>query len=153
MSKIEPARPLVLTTEQHALLGELVEIMGLIETMLIESAKHVDPGAAGKLSKLTAGPQAEAWAKTIRDRVSDPAISALIPVARADLVHLAEDRNDFIHALYKGNYVEGYVKGYQTTSAIRSKTGNSRPTAELQSIRDRAATLSVRVDHIVQAIV
>src|ERR1019366_7889193 len=69
MSKIEPARPLVLTTEQHALLGELVEIMGQVESMLIESVKHVDPGATGKLSKLTAGPQAKAWAKTIRGRV------------------------------------------------------------------------------------
>ena len=154
MSKIEPARPLVLTTEQHALLGELVEIMGQVESMLIESVKHVDPSAAGKLSKLTAGPQAKAWAKTIRGRVRDPAISAQIPVAQAELVQLAEDRNDFIHALYKGVYVEGYVQpGYQATSATRSKTGNSRSTNDLQSIRDRAATLSCVVDVIGKAVI
>jgi hypothetical protein len=127
MSKIEPARPLVLTTEQHALLGELVEIMGQVESVLIESVKHVDPGAVGKLSKLTAGPQAKAWAKTIKGRVRDPAISAQIPVAQAELVQLAEDRNDFIHALYKGVYVEGYVKpGTQTIFRFRESQGCSK---------------------------
>jgi hypothetical protein len=86
--------------------------------------------------------------------VSDPAISAQIPIAQAEIVQLAEDRNDFIHALYKGVYVEGYVKpGYQATSATRSKTGNSRSTNDLQSIRDRAATLSCVVDAIGKAVI
>jgi hypothetical protein len=154
MSKIEPARSLVLTTEQHTLLGELAEIMGLIESLLIDSVEQFDAGVAGKLRKLTASPQAEAWATAIRGRVSDPAISVLIPAARTELVKLAEDRNDFIHALYENDYVDGYVEpGYQTTSATRSKTGISRPTADLQSIRDRAATLSCKVDAIGKAVV
>lgn len=154
MSQITPARPLVLTTEQHALLGEVVEIMGLIESMLIESAERVDPAAAAKLSRLTAGPQAELWAKAISGRVIDPSASAMIPGVQAELAQLAEDRNDFIHALYKGDYVAGYVQpGYQTTSAMRSKTGNSRPTSDLDSIRGRAATLSSLVDQIAKKMV
>jgi hypothetical protein len=138
---MKPARPLVLTKEEHALLGELVEIMGLTEHMLIESAARFDPAASQKIRQLTAKPQAALWAKVIRRRVKDPKIAALIPDAKKELEAVAEERNDFIHALFTGNYAApGYVApGYQTTSATRSKTGKKRPTSDLRAIRDRSA--------------
>lgn len=49
---MKPARPLVLTKEEHALLGELVEIMGLTEHMLIESVARFDAASAVKISKV-----------------------------------------------------------------------------------------------------
>jgi len=154
VSNINPARSLVLTHEEHALLGELVEIMGLIENILIESVEPFDPAASIRLSGMPAGPQARLWMESINGRVTDPTVSALIPAARLELEQVAEDRNAFIHALYENDYVDGYVEpGYQTTSATRSKTGTSRPTADLQRIRDRAATLSVMVDAIGKAVI
>jgi hypothetical protein len=102
MDKIEPARPLVLTRDQHALLGELVEIVGQIEGMLIQSAEKIDAVASAKLKGLTATPQAKLWAEMVGAPVSNSELSTLILAARDELIRLAEDRNDFIHALYKG---------------------------------------------------
>lgn len=154
MTKIAPARPLVLTAEQHVLLGELVEIMGQVEDMMIESAAPVDPAAAAKLKTLPGGsPQAELWAATLSGHVSDQALAAQIMAVGAELMQFANDRNDFIHALYSGDYCVGYVQpGYQATSATRSRTGSRRSTAELEAIRDRAATLSWSVDRVIKAI-
>jgi hypothetical protein len=150
---MEPARPLVLTKEEHALLGELVEIMGLTEQMLIESAARFDAMAAGKIRQATATPQAALWAKAITGHAKDPKIAALIPVAQKELVAVADERNDFIHAIYTNDYVDDYVEpGYQTTSVTRSKTGTSRPTSDLQAIRDRAAKLSCQIAQIASAI-
>jgi len=144
---------LVLTRDQHATLGELVEIMGLIENMLIKSAKRVDPVAAQNITKEPAGRQGKLWADAVAGRVSDPQVAAQIPSVETQLGKLAEDRNDFIHALFIGDYVQGYVEpGYQTTSARRSKTGNIRSTGDLQNIRDRAATLSCLIDHVAGAV-
>jgi hypothetical protein len=153
MDKIEPARPLVLTRDQHALLGEIVEIVGQIEGMLIQSAEKIDAVASAKLKGLTATPQAKLWAETVAAPVSNSELPTLIQAARDELIRLAEDRNDFIHALYKGDYADGYFQpGYQTTSAHRSKTGNRRSTLELKDIRDRAAALSCSVAQIAGAI-
>ncbi|MBW7968624.1 hypothetical protein [Bradyrhizobium sp. BR 10289] len=150
---VQPTRPLVLTAAQHVLLGELVEIMGLIEDLLIESAERVDSVAAAKLRKLTAAPQADEWVKAITGKINDPSAAALLSAAQLELAQVAEDRNDFNHALYAGVYVRGYVQpGYQATTATRSKTGNSRSTCELAKIRDRAAALSCVVDTIADSI-
>jgi hypothetical protein len=145
---------LVLTRDEHAMLGELVEIMGLIESMLIKSAVRVDPVASRKIQNTAAGGLGRLWAKAISGRVSDAQIAALIPHAERELKEVAENRNDFVHALFEGDYVErGYVEpGYQATSARRSKTGKTRPTSDLQSIRDRAATLSCLVEQIANAV-
>jgi hypothetical protein len=128
--------------------------MGLIESMLINSAERVDPIASEKIRNEPAGHQGPLWAQTIRGRVSDAQIAALIPHAEKELKEVAKDRNSFVHALFVGDYVErGYVKpGYQTTSARRSRTGESRSTSDLQSIRDRAAKLSCLIDKIANAV-
>lgn len=154
MTKIAPARPLVLTAEQHVLLGELVEIVGQIEDMMIESVAPVDPAAAEKLKALSGlGPQAEQWANALSWRVSDQALASQIMDLGGELMQFAGDRNDFIHALYSGDYCVAYVQpGYQATSATRHRTGNNRSTAELEAIRDRAATLSWCVDRVIKAI-
>jgi hypothetical protein len=145
---------LVLTKEQHTMLGELVEIMGLIESMLIKSAERVDPAASKKIRKATGGGLGRLWAKAIIGHVSDPQIKALIPEAKRKIKEIAEDRNDFVHALFEGDYVErGYVEpGYQTTSATRSRTDEKRPTGDLHSIRDRAALLCCLVEQISNAV-
>jgi len=151
-TNIEPAQPLVLTKDQHAILGELGEIMGLIESLLIESAARVDPSVSQKIRDQTAAGQAPLWAKAMIGRVKDARLTALLPDAERQIKEVAEDRNDFVHALFEGDYVKGYVQpGYQTTSARRSKTGKSRPTADLQTIRDRAAKLSCLIDQIAKA--
>ncbi|WP_166298324.1 hypothetical protein [Bradyrhizobium sp. 2S1] len=125
---------LVLTKDEHALLGELVEIMGLIESVLIASAERVDPVASKKIRNATAGGQGQLWANAITGGVTDPQIAASVARAERELKQLAEDRNDFIHALFENDYVErGYMEpGIQTTSATRSKTGATRPTSDLE---------------------
>jgi hypothetical protein len=151
--KIEPAKSLVLTKDEHATLGELVEIMGLIESLLIESAERVDPAIADKLKGRPAGAQGELWVNAMTGRINDAQIAALLPEAEREMREVAEDRNDFVHALFLGDYVDGYVEpGYQTTSAWRNKTGVSRSTGDLQSIRDRAAKLSRLIDQISKAV-
>lgn len=154
MTKIPPARPLVLTAEQHVLLGELVEIVGQIEDMMIESVAPVDPAAAEELKTIPGGaPQAKRWADILSWRVSDQALASQIMAIGGELSQFADDRNDFIHALYSGDYCVGYVQpGYQATSATRHRTGNNRSTAELEAIRDRAATLSWSIDRVIKAI-
>jgi hypothetical protein len=149
---IEPAQPLVLTKDQHTILGELGEIMGLIENLLIESAERVDPSVSQKIKGQTAAGQGPLWAKAMTGRVRDAQLAALLPDAEREIREVAKDRNDFVHALFEGDYVKGYVQpGYQTTSARRSTTGKRRPTADLQSIRDRAAKLSCLIDQIAKA--
>ena len=144
---MDPARPLVLTTEEHALLGELVEIMGLTESILAETAERFDLAAAARLRKTTAKPQAALWAEVVRNQTHDSNLIAQISAAEKEIEDVAEDRNDFVHALFEGDYAEAdYVEpGYQATSAIRSKTGSIRPVSDLKTIRDRAAALSCSV--------
>ncbi|MET4037963.1 MULTISPECIES: hypothetical protein [unclassified Bradyrhizobium] len=154
MIKIDPARPLVLTAEEHVLLGELAEIMGQIEHMMIESLAHVDLAASADLKALPGlGPQASRWADALSWRVTDQALAAHIKSVGAELLQFAEDRNDFIHATYTGDYCVGYAQpGYQATSATRHRTGRSRSTDELEAIRNRAATLSWSVDRVIEAV-
>jgi hypothetical protein len=151
---MKPARPLVLTKEEHALLGELAEIMGLIKHMLGESAARFDPAASEEIRQLATGRrQATLWANAIRSRVNDPKIAALIPIVEKEIEDMAEERNDFIHALYTNDYVDDYVEpGFQTTSVTRSKTGKTRPSSDLQAIRDHAAKLSCLIAQIASAI-
>ncbi|QHP70450.1 hypothetical protein EI171_26065 [Bradyrhizobium sp. LCT2] len=150
---MDPARPLVLTRDQHALLGELVEIMGLVESLVIESAERADPIAAKKITTETAKQQAKLWAKALTGRIPDPRIAAQISIAAKEYEEVAEDRNAFVHALFEGVYARGYVQpGYQATTARRSKTGTTRSTSELQAIRDRAGALSCLIDQVARAI-
>src|SRR4051794_34541552 len=109
--KIDPARPLVLTAEEHVLLGELAEIMGQIEHMMIESLAPVDPAVSADLKALPGlGPQASRWADALSWRATDQTLAAHIRSVGAELMQFAEDRNDFIHAAYSGNYCVGYVQ-------------------------------------------
>jgi len=87
--------------------------------------------------------------------VNNPQLAALLPAAEQEIREVAEDRNDFVHAVFEGDYVEaGYFEpGIQTTSARRSKTGKSRSTGDLQGIRDRAAKLSRLIDQIAKAVI
>jgi hypothetical protein len=52
---MDPAQPLVHTKEEHALLGELIEIIGLIEHMMAESAARFDGAASQKILKQATG--------------------------------------------------------------------------------------------------
>lgn len=145
---------LVLTRDEHAMLGELVEIMGLIESVLIASTERVDPVASKKIRNATAGGQGQLWANALAGRVTDPQIAATVTQAERELKQLAEDRNDFIHALFENDYVErGYMEpGIQTTSATRSKTGVTRPTTDLERIRSRAEAVFCLIDQIARSV-
>ena len=57
--------------------------------------------------------------------MSDPEIGTLILDVEREIKEVAKDRNDFIHALFAGDYAAaGYMGArYQTTSAKRNRTG------------------------------
>jgi hypothetical protein len=151
---MEPARPLVLTDQEHALIGELVEIIGLTDDIMVQTVARllrVDRAAANKIMGSTnARDNAAIWEHVIRQRTKKPTLLQLVAIAKKEMPKLAEARNDFIHALFETDYVEpGYVEpGYQTTSARRTKSGRTAPTRELESVRNRAATLSCLVAHV-----
>jgi hypothetical protein len=152
---MEPATPLVLTKDDHAFIGEIVEIMGQVDHTMVRTVGRllsVDAAAAAKIMGSTrVADNSAIWAQVIRNRVTNqPEIAQLIAIAQGAISDMAELRNGFIHAIYSGDYVEaGYVKpGYQTTSAKRIKSGKRRSTSELRGARDKAATLSCLVAHV-----
>jgi hypothetical protein len=133
---------------EHVLLGELVEMMGLTEAILVETADRFDPEAAAKIRKSTMQPhKAALWAKVAKGQTNDPKILAQIDAAKTEIEEVAKERNDFIHALFEGDYAApGYMEpGYQENSAIRIKTGRRRAVSDSPAIRDRAAALSCQV--------
>ena len=145
----EPASPVVLTREEHVLIGEMVEILGWTDDLMAQMVDRVDRSM--QLSRMTNVRQrTRAWADAMRGTHSDPAIGRLIDIAEARYPTFAELRNDFVHALFEGDYVEaGYVEpGYQTTSATRHRTGITRPTSDLDEARDMAAAFSCLFAHI-----
>jgi hypothetical protein len=149
---VNPASPLVLTTEQHALIGETVEILGWTDHTMIETAERLDKQIADRMRRSTTVPNAVAhWAYAIKNHQNIPSeIARLVDIADKERNKIAKDRNDFIHVLFAGDYAAPGVfqPGVQTTSAIRLRTGEKRPTGELRELRDRAATLSCLIAHI-----
>jgi hypothetical protein len=145
----EPAHSLVLTDEAHLLLGQIVEIIGLTESILARTAGRFDRAAADKIKKSVAGRQAGLWADAIIGLNDDPEMTTLISIAKKEIKDVAEDRNDFVHALFSGDYAIDYVApGYQATSATRSKNGKTRPVSDLPAIREHVARLSCLIAHI-----
>src|ERR1700683_5485037 len=119
---MDPATPLVLTREQHALIGELVEIIGLTEYILARTAERFDRASAVNIRKSTGGEGGNIWAKAIKNKVADAALVNLISKVKKEIEDFAKERNDFVHSLFTGNYASaGYASpGWQTTSAKRS---------------------------------
>lgn len=150
---MEPAYPIVLTSQEHALLGELVEIMGQTDNILVGTVArllNINRPAANKIMGSTRiADNVAIWANVIRDRCHVPDVSMLVEIAEERIKELVEYRNDFIHALFTNDYVDDYVEpGYQTTTATRIRSGKSRPVSDLQGARDLAATVSCLVAHI-----
>jgi hypothetical protein len=151
---VEPASPLVLTKEQHAFIGELIEILGQVDEIMIQTVGRllrVDREVANKIMGSTnSAVNAAIWDRVIRNRTSEAETLALVSIAMPELTAVAGSRNDFIHAQFTGTYAApGYMQpGYQATSAIRLKSGRTTPTSKLQDLRDQAATLSCLVAHI-----
>lgn len=151
---MEPAHPLVLTPQEHALLGETIEIMGQVESILITTVGRL-LGVDGSTARQIMGStqvrnNVATWAHVVRNRSGAPEIIKWVQEAETLSADVSADRNAFIHALYVPDYVEpGYVEpGYQTTSATKIRSGTSRPTSELRKARDSAAKLSCVVAHI-----
>jgi len=148
---MEPAIPLVLTQQEHALIGEMVEIVGQRDEIMIGTVTRLDQTAATKMkSETNVVKFADIWANTIKNRISDTALLKLVDVARDKMKDVADIRNDFIHACFEEDYVEaGYVEpGYQTTSAKRIRTGLKKPVSEIRDARHQAAKASCLVAHI-----
>lgn len=148
---MEPAYPLQLTKDQHVLIGEIVEILGQCDHIMIQTIIPLDQQAANEMKQsLNVKNLVSPWTNTIRSRTCSRDVLKLIDFTVRERKEIADARNDFIHALITGDYVApGYVQpGYQATSAIRFKTGKARPTSQLQDLRDRAAMLSCAVAHI-----
>jgi hypothetical protein len=148
---MEPAYPLALTKDQHVLIGEIVEILGITDQIMMETVKPLNQQAVdGMKGESNAEKFVSPWAETVRGRTSEPDLFKLIDFAVKERVDIAETRHDFIHAQFVGNiFSPGYVNpGYQETSAIRFKTGKRRSTNELPDLRERAAMLSCVVAHI-----
>jgi len=150
---MEPAYPLVLTSEEHALLGELVEIMGQIDDILLGTVTrllNIDrPAAAKIMGSSRVADSVEIWLHAIE-------IASMILKSRNGstlqkpliVTDLMKARNDFIHALFVPDYVEaGYFEpGVQTVTATRTRSDSKRPVSDLQSARDLA--VSCLVAHI-----
>src|SRR6266480_3480109 len=104
---MEPAIPLVLTQEEHALIGEMVEIIGQRDEIMIGTIMRLDQASASKMmTETNAAKFADIWANTIKNRISDPALLQLVDVARDEMKDVADIRNDFIHACLEGDYVK-----------------------------------------------
>ena len=137
---MEPAYPLVLTDQGHALVGEMVEILGLTDHVMIETVARLDQSAVDKMKRSTNVPYAVAiwayavkgWAYAIGGRTNSPDVSKLVDIAVRERKEIAEILNDFIHSLFTRDFV----------------AGKTRTTSELQALRDRAATLSCLIEHI-----
>src|SRR6266446_1078776 len=134
---MKPAYPIVLTSQDHALLGEVVEIMGQTDDIIVGTVArllNIDRPAANKIMGSTRiADNVRVWAREIRNRSQTSDVSKLVGIAKKRIKELAEYRNDFIHALFTNDYADNYVEpGYQTTTATRRKSGKSRPVSDLQ---------------------
>jgi hypothetical protein len=147
---MEPAYSLMLTKDQHALVGEIVEILGITDHIMMETVKPLDPQAAEDMKGIVnVAKFVSPWANAVRGYTSVPDLLKLVDFAVQERIDIADTRNDFIHVLFVGNiFAPGYVEpGYQETSAIRFRTGKPRSTNELPNLRARAAMLSCVVAH------
>jgi hypothetical protein len=150
---MEPAYPIVLTSQEHALLGEIVEIMGQSDNILLGTVARLlnisQSTARDIMGSTRIDNNVSIWARVIRDRFDSPEISSFVEIATTKINDLSSLRNDFIHALYTNDYIDNYVEpGYQMTTATRIRSGKSRSTNEIQTARDLAAMVSCLVAHI-----
>jgi len=147
---MEPALAPQLTKDQHVLLGELVEILGMTDGMMITTVHHFNPQAAAAMRGAFIPTFIRTWARAVRGSTVDADLLKLVVFVEKKMKEIADARNDFIHGLFVGDYVSaGYVNpGYQTTSAVAFRSGERRQTNELPDLRERAALVSCVVAHI-----
>jgi hypothetical protein len=148
---LEPAYPLALTTSQHALIGETVEILGMTDHIMMETVKPLDQHAVSRMRGGNVPTVISIWAKAVRGATAETDLLKLVDFTERERKEIADARNDFIHGLFIGNYVSaGYVSpGYQTTSVVPFRSGKGpRQTSELEALRERAALVSCVVAHI-----
>ena len=136
---MEPATPLVLTSDEHAMIGELVEIMGQIDDTMIETVGRllkINRTAAAKIMVSNrVADNAAIWSQIIEDRTNDPGLSAFVAIGVSELKAMAELRNDFIDALFTPDYVEaGYEnQGIRQRQQPGSSPGGQGPLAKSRS--------------------
>lgn len=149
---MEPAFPLVLTNDDHRLIGEIVEIMGQVDEIVIQMIARLRAVDRAAVIKDVAGSVADKAAnmkQAIRNRISDPEILSLADLAGREMKKVADRRNAFIHALFKGDYASGYMEpGYQATSATNFRSQQKRPTTELDVLCVDATRLSCLIAHL-----
>jgi hypothetical protein len=80
---MKPACPLALTTEQHTLIGETVEILGWTDHTMIETAERLDKQIADRMRRSTTVPHAVAhWAYAIKIAKISPLRSPGLSILR-----------------------------------------------------------------------
>jgi hypothetical protein len=127
---MEPAYPLVLTDQGHALVGEMVEIIELADHTMIETVGRLDEPAADRMKRSTDVKYSIAtWSYAVKGCNKSPDVAKLVDLAVRERKEIAENRNDFVHSLSTGGYA-------------------ARSISELEALRDRAASLSCLIAHI-----
>jgi hypothetical protein len=155
---MEPAYDLVLTQDEHALIGEAVEIMGRADEIMLQMIarlRGMDRQKAAKIVAKGVKEKARELRNAIRYHSSDSEILRVADLAAKEMKTVAVLRNAFIHALFEGDYVEpGYVEpGYQTTSATHIRSQETKAVSDLSALREDAALLSCLMAHLVPGIV
>jgi hypothetical protein len=157
-----------LTDDELKMLGEICAIQGQIEYLIahtISMAINLNPKATNAiLDRNTLSGNADIWREVIRARAGQQSTRDAADEAFKEIVALTEGRNDFVHAFFaKEVKVDLFGKGEPSTGillspgpdsnpgtvvGIRTRGGKKRPAAEIKSVRDRAAELSVKVKKI-----
>ena len=150
---MEPASPLLLAGGKHRLLGEMVEILGWTDRIMIETAERLDSSTADRMRRSTTVPTAVAyWSYAIKKRLNLPSeLGRLVDLAAKERNKIAIDQDDYIHALFTGKFaavLAHMAPDYPKTTVAGISAGATRSTSEIQELRDRAAMLSCLVAHI-----
>lgn len=151
-----------LTTGELALLGEVVVIIGQIDDELARSLTGVLSVDRSTANSIMRGQDAiDIWAGCMQGRCTHPEYPRALSLAVQELKAVQRMRNDFVHADYResmlwlGQWIT--VRG-QTASpdlgmpskvvASRTRDQKKRDSAELQSLREKAARASRLIAHV-----
>ncbi|MFC3324290.1 hypothetical protein [Mesorhizobium cantuariense] len=164
---MEPAFKLLLSDDQHAVLGELTAILGQVDEILIRTVAkllNVQRGTANRIMGSTkVSDNAGIWAEVIRAKTTDEDTLWLVTHTLAEIQIVSAARNDFIHAWFQivqrgGAWADGVWKAgvwrdgvwgdKAVLEARRVKSDKPRPVSDLQAVRDQSARLSCLVAHI-----
>jgi hypothetical protein len=161
-----PAYHIPLRQKDLALIGEICAIQGQIEWMMLNTVRDaldIEKALALRIMGSTAiGANSDIWMRCVRKKQRNKYILAMAERAVADIKELSEGRNDFVHAAYFARrksepdkpftfYAERGARPLPTgleAVAVRVRNQRTIPVSKLQSVRDAASVISIRIAHV-----